>query len=30
VLSCDRRPDDAVLATLRAGAGIHELHRVDL
>jgi len=30
VLSCDRRPDDAVVARLREGAGIHELHRVDL
>ena len=30
VLSCDRRPGDEVLARLRAGAGIHELHRVEL
>ena len=30
VLSCDRRPDDEVLARLRQGAGIHELHRIEL
>jgi hypothetical protein len=30
VLSCDRRPGDDVLARIRQGAGIHELHRVEL
>jgi D-3-phosphoglycerate dehydrogenase / 2-oxoglutarate reductase len=30
VLSLDRRPDDEVVAALRQGAGIHELHLVEL
>jgi len=30
VLSCDRRPGDEVLARIRQGAGIHELHRIEL
>jgi D-3-phosphoglycerate dehydrogenase len=30
VLSCDRRPGDEVLARIRQGDGIHELHRVEL
>ena len=30
VLSCDRRPDDEVLARIRQGDGIHELYRVEL
>jgi D-3-phosphoglycerate dehydrogenase len=30
VLSCDRAPDDDVLARLRHGDGIHELYRVEL
>ena len=30
VLSCDRAPDDNVLARLREGEGIHELYRVEL
>jgi len=30
VLSCDQRPGDDVLARIRQGDGIHELHRVEL
>jgi D-3-phosphoglycerate dehydrogenase / 2-oxoglutarate reductase len=30
VLSCDRRPGDEVLARIRQGVGIHELHRIEL
>jgi D-3-phosphoglycerate dehydrogenase / 2-oxoglutarate reductase len=30
VLSCDRRPGDEVLSRIQQGAGIHELHRVEL